>query len=118
MLLGTASTGSAGPGGDERDAGQGPWRLGPPRRSQHHQDREGAPRMSAGTAPSPLKIGLYVPFSERQMEGRTPRWADILAMARRAEDVGFDSLWVPDHLIQSYEGVEPRGGWECWTLVT
>ena len=73
--------------------------------------------MSAGTAPSPLKIGLYVPFSERQLEGRTPRWADILAMARRAEDVGFDSLWVPDHLIQSYEGVEPRGGWECWTLV-
>jgi alkanesulfonate monooxygenase SsuD/methylene tetrahydromethanopterin reductase-like flavin-dependent oxidoreductase (luciferase family) len=74
--------------------------------------------MSAGTAPSPLKIGLYVPFSERQLEGRTPRWADILAMARRAEDVGFDSLWVPDHLIQYYAGVEPRGGWECWTLVT
>jgi alkanesulfonate monooxygenase SsuD/methylene tetrahydromethanopterin reductase-like flavin-dependent oxidoreductase (luciferase family) len=73
--------------------------------------------MAAETA-SPLKIGLYVPFSERQMEGQTPRWADILAFARRAEAVGFDSLWVPDHLIQYYEGVAPRGGWECWTLVT
>ncbi|HEX5506513.1 MAG TPA: LLM class flavin-dependent oxidoreductase [Thermomicrobiales bacterium] len=73
--------------------------------------------MSAGTAPW-LKIGLYVPFSERQMAGQTPRWADILAFARRAEAVGFDSLWVPDHLIQYYEGVAPRGGWECWTLVT
>ncbi len=74
--------------------------------------------MSGGAAPARgLKIGMYVPFSERQMQGATPRWADILAMARRAEAVGFDSLWVPDHLIQYYEGVEPRGGWECWTLV-
>ena len=74
--------------------------------------------MSGGAAPARgLKVGMYVPFSERQMQGETPRWADILAMARRAEAVGFDSLWVPDHLIQYYEGVEPRGGWECWTLV-
>ena len=64
------------------------------------------------------KIGMYVPFSERQMDGETPRWADILAMAQRAEAVGFDSLWVPDHLIQYYDGVEPRGGWECWSLVS
>ncbi|CAA9548739.1 MAG: hypothetical protein AVDCRST_MAG18-117 [uncultured Thermomicrobiales bacterium] len=65
-----------------------------------------------------LKIGMYVPFSERQMQGETPHWVDILAMARRAEAVGFDSLWVPDHLIQYYEGVAPRGGWECWSLVS
>jgi alkanesulfonate monooxygenase SsuD/methylene tetrahydromethanopterin reductase-like flavin-dependent oxidoreductase (luciferase family) len=65
-----------------------------------------------------LKIGMYVPFSERQMDGETPRWADILAMAQRAEEAGFDSLWVPDHLIQYYDGVDPRGGWECWSLVS
>ncbi len=70
------------------------------------------------TPSSRLKIGMYVPFSERQMDGQTPGWADILAMAQRAEAVGFDSLWVPDHLIQYYDGVEPRGGWECWTLVS
>lgn len=66
----------------------------------------------------PLKIGMYVPFSERQMQGATPGWADIMAMAQRAEAVGFDSLWVPDHLIQYYDGVDPRGGWECWTLIS
>ena len=33
---------------------------------------------------APLKIGLYVPFSERQMDGQTPGWADIMAMAQRA----------------------------------
>lgn len=75
--------------------------------------------MSGEITPAPRpKIGMYVPFSERQMHGQTPGWTDILAMARRAEAVGFDSLWVPDHLIQYYEGVEPRGGWECWTLVS
>ncbi len=71
----------------------------------------------AGEA-APLKIGMYVPFSERQMQGATPGWADIMGMAQRAEAVGFDSLWVPDHLIQYYEGVDPRGGWECWSLVS
>jgi alkanesulfonate monooxygenase SsuD/methylene tetrahydromethanopterin reductase-like flavin-dependent oxidoreductase (luciferase family) len=25
---------------------------------------------------------------------------------------------VPDHLIQVYEGVDKRGSWECWSLVT
>lgn len=75
--------------------------------------------MSGESAPvQKLKIGMYVPFSERQMQGETPGWADILAMAQRAEAVGFDSLWVPDHLIQYYDGVDPRGGWECWSLVS
>lgn len=72
--------------------------------------------MSSGAAP--LKVGLYIPFSERQMAGKTPGWSDIKAIAQRAEAVGFDSLWVPDHLIQVYEGVDKRGSWECWSLVT
>src|SRR5436190_468147 len=44
---------------------------------------EGAIGMTGGdTSAQPLKIGMYVPFSERQMQGETPRWADILALAR------------------------------------
>ena len=38
-------------------------------------------------------------------------------MARRAEELGFDSVWVPDHLIFRYEGIEPQGVWECWSLL-
>ena len=72
--------------------------------------------MSSGAAP--LKIGMYIPYSERQMQGKTPGWADIKAMAQRAEAIGFDSLWVPDHLLFRFEGIENRGTWECWTLVT
>jgi hypothetical protein len=36
MLLGKSSLGSTGRGGDERDAGQCRWHLGPPSLSQQH----------------------------------------------------------------------------------
>ncbi len=48
----------------------------------------------------PIRVGLFLPHGERHMDGGTPRWADILAMARRAEEAGFDSLWVSDHLTR------------------
>ena len=38
-------------------------------------------------------------------------------MARRAEDVGFDSLWVGDHLLYRDHGEEPKGPWEAWSLL-
>jgi probable F420-dependent oxidoreductase len=36
-------------------------------------------------------------------------------MARAAEEVGFDSIWIGDHLL--YEQPE-RGPWEAWTLLS
>ncbi len=66
----------------------------------------------------PLKIGVHLPFSERQMQGVTPRWQDIVTIARRAEEVGFDSIWIADHLLFRFEGIEPRGGYECLTLLS
>ena len=49
-----------------------------------------------------------------------PRWSDVLTMARRAEEVGFDSLWLPDHLIVQWgwEGSQPEGVWELWSLLS
>jgi alkanesulfonate monooxygenase SsuD/methylene tetrahydromethanopterin reductase-like flavin-dependent oxidoreductase (luciferase family) len=38
-------------------------------------------------------------------------------MALRAEEVGFDSVWVEDHLLLRPEGQEPQGLWECWSIV-
>ncbi len=69
-------------------------------------------------ATPPLKIGVHLPFSERQMQGVTPRWQDIVSLAQRAEDVGFDSVWMADHLLFRFPDVEPRGGWECLTLLS
>lgn len=63
----------------------------------------------------PLKVGLILPDTEREMGGATARWSDLGAMARQAEAFGFDSLWVADHLIYRFEGKEPQGPWECWS---
>jgi alkanesulfonate monooxygenase SsuD/methylene tetrahydromethanopterin reductase-like flavin-dependent oxidoreductase (luciferase family) len=38
-------------------------------------------------------------------------------MARLAEAVGFDSIWVSDHLLMRFLGEEARGGWEGWSRV-
>jgi alkanesulfonate monooxygenase SsuD/methylene tetrahydromethanopterin reductase-like flavin-dependent oxidoreductase (luciferase family) len=80
----------------------------------------------------PLKVGLLLPLVEGGMDGATPSWSDLRAMAERAEAVGFDSLWVVDHLLirwaavaEQYEqmfspwlaAAQPSGLWEGWTVL-
>ena len=36
-------------------------------------------------------------------------------MARLAEQAGFDSVWLGDHLLYRYASGETRGPWEVWT---
>lgn len=77
-------------------------------------------RTVAPVAKRPL-VGLFLPAAEGMAGGETPGWADLLAMAQRAEAVGFDSLWVPDHLLvrlwmPGWDG-NLIGGWDCWSLV-
>src|SRR5436309_7314657 len=38
-------------------------------------------------------------------------------MARVAEQAGFDSLWVGDHLLYRDPGMPPRGPWEAWSIL-
>jgi alkanesulfonate monooxygenase SsuD/methylene tetrahydromethanopterin reductase-like flavin-dependent oxidoreductase (luciferase family) len=56
-----------------------------------------------------MKIGVQLP----EVEWEVP-FPELLAMARTAEDVGFDSLWLGDHLLYELE-VGDRGPWEVWT---
>jgi probable F420-dependent oxidoreductase len=51
------------------------------------------------------------------MNGVTARWSDFAAMSRRAEEIGFDSIWVTDHFLHRNER-EHRGPWECWSLIS
>ena len=39
------------------------------------------------------------------------------SMAVLAEEVGFDSIWVGDHLLYRPEDGPPRGPWEAWSLL-
>jgi probable F420-dependent oxidoreductase len=65
----------------------------------------------------PISLGLNVPYVERSMDGGTPRWADIQAMAQMAESIGFDGLWVSDHVGFGDPKGTWRGAWESWTLL-
>ena len=64
----------------------------------------------------PLKVGINLPTVEGTMAGKTANWADLLAFAQRAEALGFDSLWVPDHLLLRWQE-QTHGIWECWSLL-
>jgi len=44
------------------------------------------------------RIGYLLPTRERVMEGR-PQTGPLLALAERAEGLGFDSVWVGDSLL-------------------
>jgi probable F420-dependent oxidoreductase len=58
----------------------------------------------------PCRVGVQLPEVERRVD-----WPELLAMARTAEAVGFDSLWTGDHLLYDLPGGVTRGPWEAWT---
>lgn len=69
------------------------------------------------TGKRPLRVGFFFPHGERDMASQSPRWRDILALAQEAEAAGFDSFWLPDHLLFHPEGEDTQGFWECWSLL-
>jgi probable F420-dependent oxidoreductase len=60
----------------------------------------------------PLRVGIQLPEVERAVD-----WPEYAAMARAAEDAGFDSIWVGDHYLYRGDGGAERGPWEAWTLL-
>jgi alkanesulfonate monooxygenase SsuD/methylene tetrahydromethanopterin reductase-like flavin-dependent oxidoreductase (luciferase family) len=39
-------------------------------------------------------------------------------MALRAEQAGFDSIWLYDHLLYRFPGQPTLGIWECWSVLS
>jgi probable F420-dependent oxidoreductase len=60
----------------------------------------------------PLGVGVQLPEVEREV-----RWPELRAIARAAEGVGFDSIWLGDHLLYRTASGEARGPWEAWTTL-
>ena len=76
------------------------------------------------TRTRPLKVGVFLPFAEYMMDKRTPRWRDLLAMAQRAEALGYDSVWLGEHLLfrfpepqDLFGGHTTAGTWQCWSVL-
>ena len=61
-----------------------------------------------------MKIGIQLPEVEWPV-----RWNDLAEMSCLIENLGFDSIWVGDHLLyRDSEGVDgARGPWEAWSLL-
>jgi probable F420-dependent oxidoreductase len=71
-----------------------------------------------------MRLGLFLPTIESLRGPRwLPRWTELRDIAQLAEQVGFDALWVPDHLIfrasahWNLDDADPRGTWEAWTVL-
>jgi alkanesulfonate monooxygenase SsuD/methylene tetrahydromethanopterin reductase-like flavin-dependent oxidoreductase (luciferase family) len=76
-----------------------------------------------------MRLGLMLPIGAGALgDGRPVRWADLRTMARTAEAIDIDTLFLPDHLlfrksppdnvmqVNMPEG-KIRGIWESWTIL-
>jgi alkanesulfonate monooxygenase SsuD/methylene tetrahydromethanopterin reductase-like flavin-dependent oxidoreductase (luciferase family) len=59
-----------------------------------------------------VHLGVQLPEVERHVS-----WPEYVAMARAAEEVGFDSIWLGDHLLYRGDGREERGPWDAWSML-
>lgn len=62
-----------------------------------------------------MKIGLVLPLAE--YPSGQPSYAEIRSLALQAEDSGFDSVWVFDHLLFRGPDGTSEGIWESWTVL-
>src|SRR4051812_17743872 len=71
-----------------------------------------APGTSGVYRPARMRVGIQLPEVERDV-----RWPEYAAMARAAEEVGFESIWLGDHLLYRGDGGDERGPWDAWTML-
>jgi alkanesulfonate monooxygenase SsuD/methylene tetrahydromethanopterin reductase-like flavin-dependent oxidoreductase (luciferase family) len=63
------------------------------------------------TSPGSLRVGMQLNTCQRPF-----RYEDIRRLAITSEEVGLDSIWTEDHLLQAY-GDEVRAPWECTSVL-
>src|SRR3954452_6624312 len=61
---------------------------------------------------SKFEIGVCIPIMQYGTERATPRWPEIRQIAINAEQMGVDTLWIPDELLWRSAGSDPRGFWD------
>jgi len=82
------------------------------------------------TAKSRMKLGMTLPIGVGALgDGKPVAWTTLREIAKRGEEIGFDSVMLPDHLIfrrsppgdvmmvDMPEG-KSRGIWEAWSILS
>lgn len=64
-----------------------------------------------------MKIGIAIMLVNVE-GGETPGFDQIRATAQLAEGVGFDSIWLYDHLLYRFGDGPTMGIWECWSMLS
>jgi alkanesulfonate monooxygenase SsuD/methylene tetrahydromethanopterin reductase-like flavin-dependent oxidoreductase (luciferase family) len=59
-----------------------------------------------------FELGAVIPIIESGPDRGVPSGRDVLKQARRAEEIGFDTIWTPDELLWQVDGGPPRGAWD------
>ena len=59
-----------------------------------------------------IRVGVQLPEVEREV-----RWPELVDMAHAIDDLGFDGVWVGEHLLYRWADRPARGPWEAWTLM-
>ena len=82
------------------------------------------------TGKSRMKLGMTLPIGVGALgDGKPVPWTALREIAKQGEEVGFDSIMAPDHLIfrRSPPGNVPaidmpegksRGIWEVWSILS
>src|SRR5439155_19604751 len=71
----------------------------------------GAASSSLRSMPTvPLRVGVQLPEVERDV-----LWPEVRAISLAAEECGFDSVWLGDHLLYRGGGRPERAPWDVWT---
>ncbi|HLW01470.1 MAG TPA: LLM class flavin-dependent oxidoreductase [Ktedonobacterales bacterium] len=74
--------------------------------------------MTQSTSQRKMKLGLIPSIDEGEFNGQTARFSDLRDTAVAAEQAGFDSLWLADHLIFRFPGRDEKGMWEVFTFLS
>jgi len=100
-----------------------------------------ADAMTERTTGRQMTVGLMLPIWTRgsglpdwtlDPDREAMRWPGLMRLAKLAEGVGFDSLWVPDHVLMDDQweppgddaigaplttDEPPSGAWDCWSIL-
>src|SRR5579885_1996656 len=65
-----------------------------------------------------MQIGAFSRTAERTLAGEPVTFSHVKQLALTAEAVGFDSFWLPDHLVYKPDESEPVGCWEAFSFLS